>query len=355
MKKILLVVLFAGCAAGLYAQPNGIGQSGAMQLLFNTWARSSGFMGVDVASVTGIEGSGVNPAGLGAATGTELMFAQTRWLMGSGVSINTFGFSQSLGGGSSVLGLTVQSFDVGDFTRTTVNQPDGTLGTFRPAVTNISANYARQFTDHIYVGTTVRIISESTPEVSAGGLALDAGIQYRTGRKDRLKLGISLRNVGPTMRYSGDGMSVRALLNARNNFDSGLEIPTSDYELPVVLSMGGSYDFLMGTSNTVSLLASYMSHSAFYNQTGLGLQYKYKEFFMVRGAFLYDEGMLNGDAVRYDAHTGLAAGVTFQAPFKAGRKNKFGEEDFSLFGFDVSYRTSNPFGGTLTFGARIDL
>ncbi len=354
MKKLFLFI--AICLVSIFtvhAQPEGVGQTGGMQLLFNTWGQSSGFMGINVANSTGIESSAINPAGLGAANGTELVFAQTQWLIGSGIRGNSFGFSQTLGSGS-VLGLCVNSLSMGDFVRTTVNNPDGTLGTFSPTMLNIGASYSKKFTDHIYVGTTIRMVSESTPEVRTSGVSFDAGIQYRSGVKDKMKLGISLRNVGPTLKYGGDGLAFRVLLRSRNSFDSGVEIPTAEFELPVVLTMGGSYDFLIGESNTISLLGTYFSNSFYWNQGGLGIQYKYKDYFMVRGAYLLEQADLDG-SLSFDAHTGLAVGATIQAPFKAGMKNDEGGDAFSIFALDISYRTTNPFGGTLTIGARIDL
>lgn len=354
MKKIfLLIAIGLASIFTLHAQPEGVGQTGGMQLLFNSWGQSSGFMGINVASADGIESTAINPAGLGTMDGTELVFAQSLWLMGTDMKANSFGFSQAMGNGS-VLGLSVNSLNLGEIVRTTESNPDGTLGTYSPSLLNIGVSYAKQFTDHIYVGTTIRVISESTPEVSASGISFDAGIQYRTGVKDKVKLGISLRNVGPTMKYSGDGLAFRVLRNARNTFDSGVETPTAEFELPVALSMGASYDFLIGESNTISLLGTYFSNSFYWNQGGIGLQYKYKDYLMLRGAYLIEKADLDG-STSYDAHTGLALGVTLQAPFKAGMKNAEGGDAFSNFAIDVSYRTTNPFGGTLTVGARIDL
>ena len=38
-------------------------------------------------------------------------------------------------------------------------------------------------------------------------VAVDAGIQYVTGPNDNIHFGISLRNIGTPMRYSGEGLS----------------------------------------------------------------------------------------------------------------------------------------------------
>ncbi len=363
MKKYFtLLVLLAGGSLLLQAQdspgssPERVGQAGAVELLINSMPRSSGVQGLDLGSTSGIEASMVNPAGIARTTGTELQFSRTAWLRGTDIFVNSFGFSQSLGEGSGTLGLLINSLDLGEFIRTTVDQPDGTLGTFSPTFINIGLSYAKKFTDRIHVGFTSRIISQSTPEVSANGVAFDAGVQYRTGERDRLKLGIALRNVGSTMRFGGDGLSGRVPFESTNPFQTGVNIPTARFELPTTLSMGGSYDFFFGPQNTVSLIGSFISNAYYFNQGGLGLTYSYRDIVTLRGGFLYEQGIF-GDLgrERYNAHTGGAVGASFQVPFGDKKFDASGNDTYSNFSLDMSYRFTNPFGGTFTFGARIDI
>lgn len=355
-KYITLLLMFVGSSSWLLAQPERIGQSGALELMINSMPRSSGFNGINIGSSNGIESSQINPAGIGTTQGTELLFSHTAWLMGSDIQINTFGFSQRLGQSDGRMGVSISAFSLGDFIRTTVDQPNGTLGTFSPTMLNVGLSYARKFTDHIYVGVTARIIHNSTPEVAANGVAFDAGIQYRNGEKDRLKLGITLRNVGPTMQFAGDGLSGRVKIQPNNPFTTTTNLPTAKFELPSVLSMGGSYDFFLGNSNTVTILAAFISNSFYYNQGGIGLSYKYKDYVILRGSFLYEKGIFGSifDS-RYTAFTGPAMGATFQIPFKTGKLNIEGIPVYSKFSLDISYRTTNPFSGTLVMGARIDI
>ena len=76
---------------------------------------------------------------------TELIFSQTSWLQygnelfnsdESVSSISTFGFSQRVSE-SGVLGIGVMSMDFGDIEITTVDMPDGGIGTFSPSFMNI--------------------------------------------------------------------------------------------------------------------------------------------------------------------------------------------------------------------------
>jgi hypothetical protein len=359
MKKILLLLPFCLLfAAAAWAQPERVGQAGASQLLINSMPRSSALNGLDIASSNGIESSLVNPGGIARTTGTELLFSHTLWLVGADISINTFGLSQSLGSDGSTLGLLINAFNMGDFVRTTEANPDGDLGTFSPTYLNVGLTYARKFTDRIHVGFTGRLVNQSTPEVRATGFAFDAGIQYRTGVKDRLKLGIALRNVGPTMKFTGDGLARRVPVEARNDYTTTVVFDAAPFELPTTLSMGGSYDFFLGESNTITAMAGFISNSFYYNQGGLGLAYRYKQYVILRSSFLYQDGIFGetiGVDSRYDAHTGIAAGATFQIPFDTGKIDASGNPTFSTFSLDMSYRTTRPFGGTFVFGARIDI
>jgi len=89
------------------------GQAGASELLINPWARSSGWGGVNTASVRGLEAMYGNIAGMAFTTGSEIIFSHTQWLKGSDINIMSFGFSQRLGE-SSVLGISIMSMKFGE-------------------------------------------------------------------------------------------------------------------------------------------------------------------------------------------------------------------------------------------------
>ena len=57
----------------------------------------------------------------------------------------------------------------------------------------------------------LKIVSQSISNVGAQGVAIDAGIRYVTGEQDNIKFAISLKNVGPPMSFSGDGLSLDIL------------------------------------------------------------------------------------------------------------------------------------------------
>jgi hypothetical protein len=317
------------------------GQAGASELLINPWARSSGWGGVNVANSFGLESIYTNVAGLAFTKKTELIFANTQWLKGSEIGINNFGFSQKVGE-SSVLGVSVMTMSFGDLPITTVDLPEGGIGTFTPSYMNINIAYAKAFSNSIYGGFNFKIISESISDVGAQGVAIDAGIQYVTGEKENIHFGISLKNVGPTMKFTGDGLSIRSFLPGQES-QFTVEHRSAEFEMPSQLNIGGSYAFLISDMHTVTLAAAFISNAFNKDQYVLGAEYKLKDYLMLRGAYTYEDG-INTDQ-RTTALTGPSAGVTVQVPIN--------KEKNSLFSIDYSYRATNPFKGCHTMAVRL--
>src|ERR1051326_2873203 len=162
----VLAAVFAGVifSANVFAgNEDRSGQAGATELLINSWARSSGWAGSNVAGVHGLEGQFLNVAGTAFTKKTELLFAHTNYLKGTGIGISSFGFSQKVGE-SGVLGLGFTSMNFGDIEVTTTDMPEGGLGRYTISFMNLGLSYAKGFTDHIFGGLCVRGISQSIPD-----------------------------------------------------------------------------------------------------------------------------------------------------------------------------------------------
>ena len=188
------------------------GTAGASELLINPWARSTGWGGVNISSVRGIDAMFNNAAGLAFVNNIEVAYTNTILYGGksgfnSGASINTFGLGVRVFE-SGVLGVYVMTIGFGDLPVTTYDSPEpGSNGTFSPSYMNINVAYAHSFTNTIHGGVVFKLATESTDNISGSGFAIDAGIQYVTGENDELKFGISLKNIGPALSFGGTGMS----------------------------------------------------------------------------------------------------------------------------------------------------
>ena len=141
------------------------------------------------------------------------------------------------------------SIDLGDIDVTTVDNPAGKLATFSPTLTIMDAGFAKNFSNSISGGIGLRVISEALANVSSRGYAFDAGIRYVAGENDEIKFGIALKNVGPTMKYSGDGLSFLDENDVTGNvIESTQDHRAAEFQLPSLLNIGVSYDFYLTPS-----------------------------------------------------------------------------------------------------------
>lgn len=351
MNRLFIIAgaLFLLTNAVMAGNPDRSGQAGATELLIDPWARSSGWGSANSGGIRGLESIFLNVAGAAFTKGTEVIFCSTEYLKGSGITIDAFGLSQRVNE-TSVIGLGIMAMDFGNIPITTVSQPEGGLGTYNPEYINLNMFYAKTFSNSIYGGVNAKFIEEGISNVTATGVAFDAGIQYVTGvnaDKDNIKFGISLRNVGSPLTFSGDGLSFRTNLNPSGLQTYGLTVEerSQDFEIPSLVNIGVSYDIKLEPMQRLTVAGTFTSNSFSNDQFCLGLEYGFKTYFMLRGGFTYENDIFNSD-LRTTAFTGPCAGFTVELPF--GKSGK-------TFGLDFSYRATDPFSGTYSFGARFNL
>ena len=348
---ILLLISFQTVFAG---NPDRVGQAGATELTINPWARSSGWHGAFQAGIGGVEAMRFNPAGIVSVPNTEFLVSRTTWLGGSDIYINAFGFAKKLGddeeaGGS--LGLSLMTFDFGDIEVTTVDQPEGGIGTYSPQFVNIGVTYAHKFSNRIRTGITFRVISQSIPDASAQGICFDAGLQYVTDfvdeEKQRTRFGISLRNVGTPMKFTGDGLTRRGQFEGED-ITLSVTSRSSGFELPTMVNIGFAQDFHLTSDMTqiLTFAANFASNSFTNDQVNVGLQYSWKKIVSLRAGYAYEKDVYD-EQNRMSAYTGPAGGFSVNIPF--------GKDKDRYFSVDYSYRATEYFTGTHSFGARIIL
>ncbi|HPD64740.1 MAG TPA: PorV/PorQ family protein [Bacteroidia bacterium] len=353
MNKFLSVFILFLTSFSLFAgNPDRVGQAGATELTINPWARSSGWVGSNTAGISGVEAMMFNPAGIVGVPNSEFLFSRTAWLSGSDIFINSFGLTQKMGAAkNSAIGISIMSFDFGRIEITTENQPEGGIGTYSPSFVNIGLSYSYIFSDRIRAGLTTRIISESIPNARAMGVCFDAGLQYITDlvdeEKQRTKFGVSLRNVGTPMKFGGDGLTRRGSFEGEE-VTLSVDTRSAGFELPTLVNIGASQDFYLDPSeyHRLTFSANFTSNSFSNDQFNFGLEYSLKNIVMLRGGYLYEKGITKRET-RKNVFNGPAAGFSVNLPF--------GKEKDKMFAVDYSYRFTDYFGGTHSFGARIVL
>ncbi|MDR2979319.1 MAG: PorV/PorQ family protein [Bacteroidales bacterium] len=386
---VALVSFFAASTSVFAGNRDRAGQAGAQHLLIDPWARSNGWGSAGVSEITGLESIYTNIAGIARGQNTEFGFSHTQYLSGSdaGISINSFGVVQRLARkikeGDRVketkelgyIGVSLYTMSFGDIKRTTVDQPEGNMGTFSPTLSYIGIHYAYKFNRYISAGASVKIVTESIADVKAGGVAIDAGVQYVAGWMENFRIGVVLKNIGLPISYSGDGLSVKGFVS-NTNHEITMEQRSAEAEMPVQLTIGLSYDFLFfgGTayegltrderkkneadltrkdaSHRLTLAGSFTANSYSRDQFVLGLEYGmgYKEgigdIFQLRAGYTLEGGMWDIEAAD-TWYAGPCAGASFAIPLA---KKKQGVQKILL---DYGYRFTNKWKGNHYIGIKV--
>ncbi len=347
-KRFLIVGLVALTVSSVNAgNEDRIGSAGASHLLINPWARNSAAGGAGIASTNGLEASFLNIAGTAFTDKTQIKFNHTNW-MGkiSGIGLNAVGLSQRISE-EGVLTVSIQSMNFGDIPITTVNNPEGNIGEFSPRANVFSVGYARTFSNSISGGINFKVISQSIADLKASGIAIDAGVRYVTGEQEQIKFGITLRNVGPVMKFKGDGFATQVNY-VSNGQTATLEQRSAQYELPSLLAIGASYDFIFTESSKLNASFAFQANSFFKDQYALGLDYGMttdKLAFNLRAGYVYEKGIFNVEN-RSNALVGPTAGFSVDA--------LVGENKTAL-GVEYAARFAGTFGIIHTIGCTISL
>lgn len=351
---MILAVLFGFTVSQAFAgNPDRSGQAGAPELLINPWAASAGWGNAGMSLVHGVDAIYGNVAGITNANRLDANFTYTSWLAGSGtdIRVSSFGLLARVGE-SSVLGVALMTFSLGEIPVTTPDNPDpGTLGTFKPNLMNINLCFAKAFSNSISGGFNLKIISESIRDMGGTGVALDAGIQYVTGPFENVHFGITLKNIGPTMKFSGDGLSYKAFLIQGSSNQFTVVQRADDFELPTQLSIAAAYDFIIGETSRLTVAGNFCSNSFTKDQLTFGLQYNWNEILLLRAGYTWENGiwakggMIDNDACM-NVNRGLSAGLSVQAPLSKG-------ENPVRLAVDYAFRDTYTFKGHHSVGVRI--
>ena len=352
-RRGILLLALAGSSMAFAGNEDRAGEAGASELLINPWGRTSGWGSANTAGVRGVESFNLNIAGLAYTEGSELIFTNTNWMSGADISINALGFAHRLGESGGVLGVSAMAMSFGDINITTADNPDGGLGTFSPNYFNIGLAYSKNFSNTISGGLVVKLVSEGISNVNATGIAIDAGVNYVTGDMRQLKFGITLRNVGPPMTFGGNGLSDRFTVpNTEKTLSANQR--SKDFELPSMVNIGLTYDFFLTDAeetedenwvadHRLTTAGTFTSNSFTKDQFRIGVEYAFREMFMVRGGYVYESDATD-DVSNATTNLGPSFGATIQVPLG---------ESGSTFGIDYSYRVTRIFDGSHGIGVKL--
>ncbi len=333
MKKIIfyIILIITLISNSLFAGPkNKYGLSAATELMIPVGSISTALGGSNLATTSGLDAIYWNPSGLSNLSTKmgEALFSNQIYL--ADININYFAGAYKLAN-VGTFAVTVKALDFGDIPVTTTEAPDGTGETYSPTFLNIGLSYARNMTDRISFGTTVKVIYEEISRESASGFAFDFGLQYNvigTG----LQFGVALKNLGPAMVFSGPDLDefYQPFGTPPGTNAEARAITLADFELPTAFSLGLSYDFRLDKKNNLIVNGTFQNNSFSTDDYNLGLEYNFQKMVYLRGGYMFTQENTDND-------NRIFTGPTFGAGFKYNASSSLN------VGFDYAYRVADKF------------
>jgi hypothetical protein len=284
-KSIFVVLLLLVIATDSFAGGgNRTGTAGASQLLIPVGTTGLALAGSGIATTEGLDAIYWNPAGVAKNTNSTLVgFSHMNYIADIGVD-NAAAATTVPGFGT--IALNIKSISVDPIPVTTAKYPDGTGQTYKPQFITTGLTYSRVLTDRIAVGATATYISESLGDASASGVAFNIGLIYdNLADIDGLSFGVTVKNLGPQMKYDGEALNITATNTDLVRSTGTYRIQTASFELPSTFELGLGYKPYVDKSNSVSVAATFTNNNFSGDEYKFGLEYSYIKTFYLRAGY----------------------------------------------------------------------
>ncbi|MGB2867459.1 MAG: PorV/PorQ family protein [Bacteroidota bacterium] len=262
-----------------------VGAAGWQFLKLPTDARGAAMGGVKAAVSYGNANAALNnPASAVDVAGTDIQFSSMNWV--ADIQYNTLSVVQNLGS-MGTIGVHCLYLDYGRMIRTEVADvgdlgivpiTEG-LGTFTASDFSAGFLYARQITNFLQVGGTIRYMQQQIDDAKMKSWAVDVGTLYWTGIGS-LRISMLGKNFGP----DGEFLSYRGRIA-----QAAVKV-----KMPMMLILGTAYDiipFSTETQHRMTVVCEYVKPNDGPEKANLGLEYFAYSILFVRAGyrFNYDE------------------------------------------------------------------
>ena len=299
------------------------GASGSVFTKLWIGARAAGMAGAFSALSSGdVTALYWNPAGIATLPGINVNASYTSWF--AGVTENFIGATIPVSDHYRA-GFALTLVDYGNLPKATIQQ-DANAGTFNANDLSFAATIAGALTDRFSFGATAKYLRSSILDLSADGLAFDAGSLYRTDFY-HMTISMDLSNLGSDRNFSGNSLDFVANNPNINAFRDSLAgtLSTGNYPLPLIFRIGVATDLLQGKVENQKLNADidFSTHSDGPEQYNLGAEYIWNDMAAFRAGYAFNQDQL-----------GLGVGAGFH----------YKTENFSGI-VDYSFNTTKSLGG----------
>lgn len=302
-----LFLLFVISTTLLNAQEyNKVGTSVAQFLKIDSGARPTALAGAYAAIANDANALYWNVAGIAQLDKIETTFSYTNWIADLQHSYVGIVFPLSTYG---TLGASIIALNSDPIEQTTIENPRGTGVMVDASDLAIGLSYARNMTDYLSVGVTIKYIQQTLWELQSRSFAFDAGFLLNTGFRG-VKIGMVLSNFGTEMTLSGRNLTRSHDKWPENvadpNVSSALTtkswpIPTS-YRLSIALNIldqnNAFLENIKSNSLIMSLDAMHLNDNP--EHFCIGFEYGFRDMFFIRTGYkgnTDERGMTAGGGV----------------------------------------------------------
>jgi hypothetical protein len=196
-----------------------------------------------------------------------------------------------------VFALSVAMLDYGDIPET-VNMPSeaGTIATVTGNTYSandiaVGLSFARNITENLAVGGSVRWMRQTIAELAMNNWAFDVGTIYYTGLRS-LRIAVTARNFGPDSRFGG--------------WSEEYQTESEHVRLPLDFRAGIGMDFFddPGSKHLVTATLEGEHPNDGQEKVQLGLSYSFDGIFFLRGGYKF-----NYDVQRFTFGGGISAPI----------------------------------------------
>lgn len=295
LAALLVVALALPSLAGAAQEFEKVGTIGGQFLKIGIGARATA-MGCAFVSVAD-DASAVywNPAGIARIQKNVASVNHTAWL--ADISFTQAAYLFHIGFLPGTFAGHARSLYMDSQPIRTVFRPDGEGRSFDAGDVAFGVTYARSLTDKFSAGVTANYVQSTLATYSSSATTFDFGTLYDTGYRS-LRIGMAIQNLGSDMKFIEDTV-----------------------KLPTVFRVGMSMNFYEDATHRI-LSSAEFSHPPDNNErANWGLEYGFKEFFFVRGGYLF----------KYDLER-FSAGLGFKIPSSLNSEATF---DYSYTDMDA--------------------
>ena len=259
-----------------------VATAAANWLKLETGTRAIGMSGAYTAAGDDVSGIPYNPASVSFVKGQEGFLSTTQYV--AGITYNVLGYATNMSG-VDYAGIHLFFLDSGSMDVTNEFYPDGTGETFSMTGLCARGTYGRRVTNRLRIGFTGKYIREQIYTTSMQSFAFDIGSHFDTGLYGFV-LGMSISNIGPEVKYEGDGLEIECEESPTGYCQQIAEA----FSLPMTFRIGFANhivgpesEFIKSKDHTFLISIDAINPIDFILHGAMGVEYGFADMFFLRG------------------------------------------------------------------------